>query len=214
MRLFLIAALCLCAQGQNTPGKTTPLSEAKGLPPRATPDDYQAKAQAGAVTIAAEFVGHSVPTPEGTFSTEDFVVVETGLFGSPGARTALSPGDFSLRINDKKAPLPSRPFELVARSLKDPEWTPPDADKSKSKTGINTGGTGSDSSPPAPVHMPMPLQLAMEQHVKSAVLLQGDRALPQAGLLFFEYRGKAKTIRSVELIYAGFAGKATLPLQP
>ena len=66
----------------------------------------------------------------------------------------------------------------------------------------------------APVHMPMPLQLAMEQHVKSAVLLQGDRALPQAGLLFFEYRGKAKTIRSVELIYAGFAGKATLPLQP
>jgi len=33
-------------------------------------------------------------------------------------------------------------------------------------------------------------------------------------LLFFEYRGKVQGIHSMELIYAGAAGKATLALQP
>ena len=85
----LIAALCLCAQGQSTPGK-----EVKGLPPRATPADYQAHAQAGTVTVAAEFSGHSVPTLQGTLSTEDYVVIETGLFGTQGLRIKLSSDDF------------------------------------------------------------------------------------------------------------------------
>jgi hypothetical protein len=45
-------------------------------------------------------------------------------------------------------------------------------------------------------------------------MLEGDRALPQAGLLFFEYRGKTQGIRSLELIYNGSAGNASLALQP
>ena len=83
MRLFpalrisvWIAALCLCVQGQNPPGKDAQINETKGMPPRATPADYQAQAQAGTVTVAAEFTGHSVATMQGTFSTEDYVVVE------------------------------------------------------------------------------------------------------------------------------------------
>src|SRR5713226_1840770 len=89
----LITALCLYSQAQDTPSKEVQISEAKGLPPRAAPADYQAQAQAGGVTIAAEFKGHSVPTPQGTFSTEDFVVVETALFGPPEARAKLSNDD-------------------------------------------------------------------------------------------------------------------------
>jgi hypothetical protein len=166
------------------------------------------------LTVAAEFMGHSVPTPQGTYSSEDFVVVETGLFGPPEARAKLSSGDFSLRINDKKAPLHSQPYEFVARSLKDPEWAPPAEDKSKSKTGLSSGGKDTGEPPPAPVHMPMELQLAMEQRVRSAVLLEGERGLPQAGLIFFQYRGKAQSIHSVELVYTGPAGTATLTLQP
>jgi hypothetical protein len=203
----------LWAQGQDTPGKTEPANESKGLPPRASADEYQAKAQAGAVTIGAEFVEHSVPTADGAYSTDDYVVVETGLFGPPNARLKLSPGDFSLRINDKKSPLPSQPYEPVSHTLKDPEWAPPPAEEEiKSETGLSTNGKLADA--PVRVHMPVKMQLAMEQHVQKAVLPGGDRALPQAGLLFFEYRGKAKTIHSVELIYTGPAGKATLALQP
>jgi hypothetical protein len=42
----------------------------------------------------------------------------------------------------------------------------------------------------------------------------GEHALPEAGLLFFQYRGKTESIHSIELIYAGPAGEVTLNLQP
>jgi hypothetical protein len=148
----LITAVSLCLQGQNTESKDAPI-EAKGMPPRAAPADYQAHAQAGAVTVAAEFLGHSVPTLEGALSTEEYVVIETGLFGSPGARMKLSFEDFSLRINGKKTPLPSQPYGLVVGSVKDPEWEPPSPPASKSKTSLGGGGKGEQgeaNAPPAP----------------------------------------------------------------
>lgn len=184
------------------------------MPPRATPGDYPSQAKAGSITIAAEFAGHSIPKPEGPLSTDDYVVVEAGLFASSGEHIPLSISDFSLRINGKKAPLSSQPFEYVLHSVKDPEWIPPDQPKEKSKGGLSTGGGQADSGPPPPVHVPIELQRAMAQYVQKASLPQGDRPLPQAGLLFFEYRGKAKNIHSLELIYSGPAGKTTLPLQP
>ena len=185
---------------------------AKGLPARVAATEYQAQVKAGAVTIAAEFLGHSVPTPEATYTTEDYVVVEAALFGGPDARATLAKGDFSLRINGKKIALASQPYELVFKSLKDPEWEPPS--KEKSKTSIGGNGGADQGSTPAPVHMPIELRRAMEQRVQKSAMLEGDRALPQAGLLFFEYRGKAQSIRSLELIYSGAAGNATLTLQP
>ena len=212
----LIAAICLCVQGQNTQSKDAQI-EAKGMPPRATPADYQAHAQAGTVTVAAEFSGHSVPTLQGTLSTEDYVVIETGLFGSPGSRIKVSSTDFSLRINGKKTPLPSQPYGLVVGSVKDPEWEPPVPAASKSKTSLGGGGKseqGESNAPPAPVPIPIGVQRAMAQKVQRASLPEGDRTLPQAGLIFFQYRGKTPGIHSIELNYAGSAGKATLTLQP
>ena len=121
----------------------------------------------------------------------------------------------TLRVNEKKASLPSQPFGMVFRSLKDPDWAPPDAPEAKSKSSFSTGGQGGQGNdPPAPVHMPLELQRAMQQRVQKASLPAGDRALPQAGLIFFPYRGKASGIYSLELTYAGPAGKATLTLQP
>jgi hypothetical protein len=211
--LPLIAALCLLAYGRNTQSQEAP-NERKGLPPRATPGDYQAHAKAGSVTVAAEFMGHAVPREEGPLSTDDYVVVETGFFGAPGARIILSLNDFSLRINGKKHPLSSQSDELVDRSLRDPQWAPPEEAKSKSKTGLSTGGQSDSTSTPAPVHIPIALERAMAQYVRKSALPEGERALPEAGLIFFEYRGKRKSIHSLELIYAGSAGNATLELQP
>src|ERR1700687_436260 len=132
---LLFTTLYLGAQGQETQVK-----EIRGLPPRATPADYQAQAQAGGMTIAAEFVGHFVPTLQGNLSTEDYVVVETGMFGPPEAHIKVFLGDFSLRINGKKTALPSQPYGMVIKSLKDPDWEPPAAAKSSSKTNVSTGG--------------------------------------------------------------------------
>ena len=217
---FFAASTIFCLAGilglhaQEPASKNAQINEANGMPPRATPGDYPAQAQAGTVTVAAEFMGHSVPRLEGPLTTDDYVVVETGLFGPPGAHLQLSLDDFSLRINGKKTPLPSQPYELVAQSLKDPEWAPPEQAQPKSKTKLGSGGGQSDNSPPPPVHIPIELQRAMAHHVQKASLPQGDRPLPVAGLIFFQYHGKTQNIHSLELIYAGPAGKATLTLQP
>jgi hypothetical protein len=201
-----------------SPGLDAQTKEIRGLPPRATAADYQASAAAGTVTIAAEFLGHSVPTAQGTLSTETFVVVEAGIFGQPDAGIKLSLENFSLRINGKNDPLPSQPFGLVGKSLKDPDLEPPaSASSSKTKTNVNGGGGGGQidsNAPPAPVHIPIEVQRSMQQRVQKAALPEGDRTLPVAGLLFFQYSGKAKSIRSVDLIYNGPGGKATLELQP
>lgn len=186
----------------------------KGLPPRPAPTDYQVVAHAGEATIAAEFAGHGVPTSSGVFSTEEYVVVEVAIFGKAGERLKVSYQDFSLRINGKKAPQAAQPFELAFHSLKDPEWTPPVPAEGKSKGGINSGGGGGGNEPPpTPPKMPMNLVLAMEQKVRAASLPEGERPLPVAGLIFFQHGGKLNGIRSLELLYNGAAGKASLTLQ-
>src|SRR5579884_4271081 len=107
--LAIGAVFWMSAYSQTTPTPETPARaeqrpsiEAKGVPPRAAPTDYQAVALAGPLTIAAEFAGHSIPTPDGTYSSEDAVVVEVAVFGPPGTHAQLSSSDFSLRINGKK----------------------------------------------------------------------------------------------------------------
>ena len=210
-----MTALCLCAAGQTPPaGKEAPV-ESKGMPPRTAPTEYQAHAQAGTVTIAAEFTGHGVGTPQGALTTEDYVVVETGFFGPEGARAKLAIDDFSLRVNGKKVALRGQPYGMVLSSLKDPEWEPP-AEVKKSKTSMGGGGgEGGQSNDPPPVpKMTFAERRAMEQKVQKATLPEGDRALPVAGLIFFQYRGKTQGIKSLELVYDGPAGKATLKLQP
>lgn len=214
MRVLCIGVLGVCLQGQ-TPQSGEAQAELKGLPPRATAGDYQFQAQAGGVTIAAEFKGHSIPTMQGPLNSEEYVAVEIGMFGAPGARATLSPEHFSLLINRKKSPLPAKPFVVVAGTLTDPEWEPPEQPESKkSKTRFGGGGQSEGSEPAAPVKIPIEVRRAMTQRVQKVVLPEGDRPLPQAGLIFFQYRGKADSIRFVELLYEGPAGKASLKLQP
>ena len=200
--------LCQSASGQGAPAAV------KGLPARTAPAEYQGHAQAGKITVAAEFDGHSVPAAQATYSTEEFVAVEVALYGPADERVKLSYDDFSLRIDGKKTPLPAQPYELVFKSLKDPAWVPPAPAEGKSKGGINSGGEGGGNDPPPVVHMPPAMQRAMEQNVQNASLPDGARPLPQAGLLYFRFGGKTTGIRSLELIYAGAAGKATVAIQP
>jgi hypothetical protein len=212
----LTAASCPFALGQDThSGPARGPEASKGVPPRATPADYQARAQAGTVTVAAEFDGHSIPDPQSTLTTEDYLVVEVGLFGTPDAHLTLNYQDFSLRVNGKKTPLPAQPYALVFKSLKDPEYVAPDAPAKEklNTTSVNGSGKGQNDqgSLPPIVHIPIGVQRGWEQRVQKASLPEGERPLPQAGLIFFDHRGKAN---SLELIYNGPAGKATIALQP
>jgi len=196
--LLFVFAYCLSAQ----------------IAPRATPADYQFHTQAGTVTIAAEFTGHSVATPDETLNTEDYVAVETAIYGPPGAHLVISQENFTLRIGGKKQALPSQPYGLVVKTLKNPELEPTAAE-TKEKTSISTGGGGGGGGEkPPPYRVPDNLRHAWGQKVQKLALPEGDRPLPQAGLLFFLYRGKTEKIPSIELIYDGPGGKATLAMQP
>ncbi len=196
------------APGKDAQGKDTPGHDATRIFPRPAPSDYQAHAQAGAVTIAADFTAHSIVTLQKTLSTEDYVVIEVGVFGPPDARLKLSHEDFSLRINGKKTPLPAQPYLALYQSLKDPEWEPP---KSKDDEG---GGSQKKDAHPWPVYPPFELVRAMQVRLQRAVLPEGDRALPEAGLIFFRYGGRSNGVHLVELLYDGPAGKATVAIQP
>jgi hypothetical protein len=220
--LLMSAVFRLPAQEQNNQEQTSGDAQAKepqvkGMPPRVAATEYQSHGQAGSILIGAEFDGHSIPTPDHTFSTEDYIIVEAAFFGPAGAHLTLARDDFSLRIAGKKMPLASEPFEVVMRSLKDPEWLPPQTDDSKDKgsSSLTSGLSGNgDKLPPLPPKMPFPLKRAMELQVHRAMMLEGDRMLPQGGLLFFRYGGKPENIRGLELVYSGAAGKATIELQP
>ena len=218
---LLAGALCCFHASAQTPATTsapgTAATDTKGLPPRTTPAEYQAKAQVGNFTIAAEFRGHSVPAMEGTLTTEDYITVEVAFYGTE--KVTLSSDDFSLRVNGKKSALPTQPFGAIMSSVKDPEWEPPVPVEKKSKGGVTGGGGGGgrgegDSGPPPPPVIPIGVQRAMAQRVQKSALPGGERALPQAGLIFFSYRGKIQGIHSLELLYAGPAGKATISLHP
>src|SRR5260370_32481799 len=90
----VVSVLYLFSQGLDAQTK-----EIRGLPPRATAADYQANAAAGTVTIAAEFLGHAVPTEKGTLSTETYVVVEAGWLVKPEPGFKLRLKTFSFAIN-------------------------------------------------------------------------------------------------------------------
>ncbi len=184
---------------------------------RATPGDYQSQVKMGPITLAADFSAHSVTTDDAVYSTEDYVVVDAGLFGPAGSHLITNWQNFSLRVNGKKAAIAAENVVTVYRNLKDPEWEESvalEAKASASKTSIGSGGGGGgqDSTPPAKPKMPIALERKMEQRAEKAALPEGDRPLPAGGLLFFPYRGRTKDIHSIELIYAGPAGKATLGL--
>jgi hypothetical protein len=194
--------------------QTPSVPDVQGLPPRAAPGDYQSQASLGDVTLAADFVAHAVPTMQGPLTSEDYVAVEVAFLGAPGTKVKISFEEFSLRINGKKSTIPSQQYGLVMKSLSDPEWIPevPVDSGGKSKTGLSTGGGGGAAGDPkpSPPKMPFPLRRAMEQKAQKSALPEGERALPVAGLVFFPYRGKDQSIQTVELMYSGAAGKATL----
>jgi hypothetical protein len=193
------------------------VKEQHGLPARATPADYQVQAKLDQYTLAAEFTGHGIPNEAEALNSEEYVAVELALFGPPDSRLTISASEFSLRINGKKEALPSQPWGLVARNIKDPEWISPEATaESKSKGGISGGGgtgRGPGDPPPLPPKVPVDVLRGWQQRLRRAAIAEGDRALPQAGLIFFQHRGKLESIRSVELLYKGPAGSATLTLR-
>src|SRR3974377_101543 len=88
------------------------------------PEDYPARTRIGNITMAAENLGPSVPTPSGWLLTSDYIVIEVALFaeGRGKQSAAIAHPQFALRINGEKTLLRPDTPGTVAASIKYPDW--------------------------------------------------------------------------------------------
>src|SRR5215467_13070363 len=95
---------------------------AQGTAPKPAPADYPAHATVGSFTLAAEYLVHSIPSPDGSYFTNDYLVIEAAFFGPRLAPIKMSAEEFMLRINGQKTPRMTQSPGIVGASLKYPDW--------------------------------------------------------------------------------------------
>jgi hypothetical protein len=199
------------------------LAFAQGTTPKPRPEAYDVHAQAGSLALGAEFMVHSFGAGEQTFIAEDYLVVEVALFPPKGESIDVEPAKFALRFNGKKSVLFAQSPSMVAASLNHPEWRYRQgrgATADLGVGGVNVGlghpGQGSpfpgapQSRQPAPPRAPdagAPGGLDPKEPVKpEEVLIQtalpaGPHKGPVSGFIFFAWRGKTSSIKTLELLW-------------
>jgi len=189
--------------------------------------DYPIRIQLDSVTLATDYLVHSIPTPRGTLIASDYLVVEVAFFG-PRGPVKLSPDHFGLRVNGQRDPLPAQLPGMVALSIKVPSQHPQLTSSATVGAGdgqVTVGprpppsqfpGDGNDRTAPtgAPTIREIKDEEAIEARIQNASLAEGQQTLPRSGLLYFPYRGRTKNIHKLELIYEGPLGKTKLTLLP
>jgi hypothetical protein len=196
----------------------------QGTEPKHRPEDYEEHAQAGNVGIGAEFMVHSFSRGEQTFIAQDYLVVEVALFPPKGETIVVENGNFSLRLNGKKQLLLPQSASMVAAALQHPEWeqprgVTPSIGVGAGNTGVILGGParnpypfpGSNppgSQPPAPVPVPQDNPTGMQKEQVKADVLVVETALVEgphhsaiSGFLYFPFRGKISSLKTLELLY-------------
>lgn len=208
---------------------------AGGLKPREKITDYpvHAELQQG-FTIGADYLVHTVPSatakPSDGMVANDYLVIEVGVFG-PRAGTAdlLARGVFELLINGKMT-ITSDPPAAVASSIKFDDRAQRAKIQMAGSAGPVGAGTATNRGPrfpgdptgghpipvdgpeiSAPIHKNEPM--SVDDRVKLASLPEAASTTPFAGLIFFPFAGKTKSIKTLELIYEGPEGKVTLKLE-
>lgn len=208
----------------------------QGTTPREKPSDYPVQVISGAVTIAAEDMGHSIPAPRGMLFAGDYLVIEVAVYSDSKEPLTLASGHFKLRLNGKKKSLlfPQSPG-MVAASIKYPDW-----EQQRTFTvGAGMGNAGvilgqppaterfpgdrrpAESRLPQPPRAPDQDSTGIDKHpepttdeiVQRAALAEGPVKLPVAGLVYFPFKGKLSKLKSVELIYEGPTPAAVLRLR-
>ena len=204
----------------------------QGVPPRTQPSAYHAQLKLPDLTIAADYLARILPFPSRPLTLSNYLVIEVALFPSPSTHVVISHSQFSLRLNGKKLPLLPQAAGLVAAEVKYPDWEPgprlvlgggigdagvilgpiptgerfpgdPRGRTSRLPDTLPTNKTEPEQHPEAPTP---------HEFVLKAALPEGAISHPSAGLLYFAFKGKTKSIRSLELLYSGPVGSGALRL--
>ena len=170
------------------------------------PSDYPAQGSAKDFKVGAEYLVSSFSAQGQSFTIDDYLIVEIGVFPEGEANVDLR--RFTLRINGKTLLLTQTPG-MVAASVKYPDWT--------SKPVVTAAaGPVILGRPPAVERFPgdrreqrrIPGQTVETREpevnyaavIHSAALPEGRRTKPAAGFIYFPYGKKLKTIRTVDLL--------------
>lgn len=199
-------------------------AQSTGTETKPKPDEYPVQAQikiAGQpVTLGAEFMVHSFSRGEEMYIAPDFLVVEVALYPPKGNKIRVSPTQFSLRVNGKP-PIGPQPPGAVAASLSHPERRGgPHFSGGLPGVGIGlprrpTGAPGPQD-PGAGAPNPMPQDnpdLQSKEHVSAeelavqTALPQGDFSGPVSGFVYFAFKGKTSSIKTLELLFEDTAVK-------
>jgi len=191
-----------------------------GTDPKPKAEDYDVHGQSKYIALGAEFMIHSFSGQGQTYIAKDFLVVEVALYPPKGQSVDVNEGAFALRINGKKQVLVPVAPSMVASTLQHPEWqTGP-----RLEAGGGLGNTGVILGRPAPTQVPggqpppqsrvprvpspdNPSGIEPERRVTAPELLvqtalpEGPHRGPVSGFLYFPYRGKTASIKSLELLY-------------
>jgi hypothetical protein len=179
-----------------------------GTDTKPKPEDYEVHAQVNDIALGAEFMIHSFSGQGETYITPDFLVVEVALFPPKGTSLTASDGQFALRINGKKQLLTPANPQMVVATLQHPEWgSGPRIQLGGGLPGddVTLGGQRPRTPLPAP---PDPAEgVPRQPRVKAPDLLlqtafpEGPHKVAFSGFLYFPYKGKGSSIKSLELIY-------------
>jgi len=189
---------------------------AQGTDPKPKPEDYPVQAQAKVlgqtVAVGAEFDIHSFARGDDIYAAPDFVVVEVALYPPKDTAITVNPSQFTLRVNGKKQVLVPQPPGLAAYSASHPEGQ---SNRPRFNMGGGMGGVGIGT-PQRPIGMPgqqpgspQDDPNAMERKPRTSpqdlatqtALPQGEFKHPVSGFLYFAYKGKNSSIKSLVLVY-------------
>ena len=205
-------------------------AQADRLEPRPKPSEYSQQAKLPKATLAAEFLAHSYSGEGRMFFTEEYFVIEVAIYPEKGETIELNNSQFQLRLNGKKQTLFPQNPEMAAASIKYSDWVNRPHVEATAGVGDDTVTVGRPRPQQGPFPGGGPNQTPMPRApepdyknqgerkapqspgdvVKETALEQGPHKAPVAGHLYFPYAGKAKSLKSIELLYNGPAGEAVL----
>lgn len=207
---------------------------AQGTPPREKVAGYPVHSDQPDFSIGASYLVRSVLSGKGSLETKEYLVVEVALFPLAGHQIKVTDVQFTLRINGGKRVLSAQAPEMVAAAVKYPDWEQrkgAEMDAGVGNAGVVLGRPQPvprfPGDPTAPAGLP-PINvpdvagqagIARDEPdppdviVTKTALPEGPTGRPVSGYLYFPFRGKPKSVRALDLIYAAPAGEVVLKLR-